>query len=92
MATRAVFLVLDVEGLLPVMTFAAEITLVDLAHFHLVRALGHLEYLVMASRALEPFAVHVRFVAEHDRCGILRRERQVSTADFLGEGSTDRNH
>ena len=67
MTAGAVFLVLHVERLLPIMAFAAEISLGDLRHVHLVRPLRHLEYLIMAPDTLKPLAFHVFFMAEDDR-------------------------
>ena len=85
MATDAVFLLFHVKALLPVVALAAEVALGDLAHIHLVGALGHLENLVMAARAFQTLAVDVLFVAENDRRGILGCEGQVSTPDLLGK-------
>ncbi len=80
-----VFLVFDAECLLSVMTLAAEIALGDHFHVHLVRSHGHLEYLVMATRALQAVFADVFFVTEHDRQRAPGRERQVSAADLLRE-------
>jgi len=70
-AASAVLLVLRGEGLLPVVALAAEITLRDLAHIDLVRALRHLEYLIVAAGALHPFFLYMLFMAEDHRRGIL---------------------
>ena len=87
MAACAVLLILDVEAFLPVVTLAAEITLGDLAHFHFIRSLGHLEDLVMAPGAFQTLSVHMLIMAEYDWRGVFGREGQVSTANFLRNGA-----
>jgi hypothetical protein len=87
MAAGAVFLVFYIEGLLTVMAFAAKFALGDLAHVHFVRAVGHLEDLVVAAGAFQAATVHVLIVAEQYGRRIFRREGKVSSSDFLGEGS-----
>ena len=66
MATSAVFLVLDVEGLVAVVTLAAESPLRDFVHVHFVRSLGHLEYLVVTSGAFQAMSVYMLVMAEYD--------------------------
>jgi len=74
------------------MTFAAEISLGDFTHFHLVGPLGHLEYLVMAPGAFESFSIDVLVVTENHRLGILGCEGQISTADLLTERPKRHHH
>ena len=76
-AAGAILLVLRVERLLAVVALAAEITLRDLGHIYLVRALRHLEDLIMATGALQTFILHMLFMAEDHRRGILGREGEA---------------
>jgi hypothetical protein len=85
MAAVAVLGVLDVEGLLSIVAFPAEFAFGDLAHVHFVGTLRHLEDLVMAPGAFEAFLAHVPLVAEKDRRGLFRSERQVTPAHLLSE-------
>src|SRR5512144_825147 len=91
MAANAVLRFLYVEALLPVVAFTAEFTFRDLAHVHLVGSLLHLENMVVASGALEPFFLHVFLVAEHNWQGILRSKSQISAAHLLSMGA-EGNH
>jgi hypothetical protein len=84
MAFNAIVRTLHVEGLLAVVALAAEVSLGDLGHVHLVRTLGHLKDLIMASRALDALAFDVGFVAEDHRPGALGRELDVTAAYLLG--------
>ncbi len=70
-AARTAALVLDIETFLTVVAPAAELAFIHFGHIHLIRALGHLKYLVMAGRALEAFLAHMFFMAEMNRCGAL---------------------
>jgi hypothetical protein len=83
MTSYAIFFVTYVKGLLAVMAFAAKVSLGDLCHVHFVRSLRHLKNLVMTTRALEAFIAYVLFVAENDRAGIFRREREIAAAYFF---------
>ncbi len=85
MAAVAVLLVLHVEGLLAVVALAAEVALRDLGHVDLVRPLGHLKDLIVTGRALDALGLHVQFMAEDHRFGVLGREGQVASAHLLGE-------
>ncbi len=67
------------------MTFAAESALRHLAHFHFIRALDHLEYMVMAIPALHTFPDYVLFMTEQHRFDprIFRPEDDVAPPDGL---------
>jgi hypothetical protein len=52
MAPSAVRLVFHIKNPFPVVAVAAELTLGDFAHVHLVRILGHLERMVVTGAAL----------------------------------------
>jgi len=67
MTPRAILLVLRVEALLAVMAFPAEITFGYLVHIHLGGTLGHLEYLIVTSSALQAFSNHMLLMTENDR-------------------------
>jgi len=71
------------------MACTAKISLGDFSHVHRIGPLGHLENLVMTARAREALPVHVFFVAENDRGGVLRRKHQITAADLLRR-STER--
>jgi len=64
MALVAACLVVDIEGPSTVVAVAAELTLGDLAHVHLIRILGHLERMVMTGTALVFLPVYMHCVTE----------------------------
>ena len=83
MALIAVLGVLHVEGLAAVVALSAEIALRDLAHFHLVGALRHLEHGVMTARALESLVRDMLLMTEDDRFRALGAERQVASPHLV---------
>jgi hypothetical protein len=61
------------------MTLAAKTALRDFIHLHFIRALRHLEYLIMTTGAFEAFIDHMLFMTERDRRSTYRREPQIAT-------------
>jgi hypothetical protein len=74
MTLFAVFLGVRIGRFLPVMAFPAEVAPVDPAHIHLVRSLGHLEYLIVTLSALEAFFVHMFIMTKDDGSCVFRHE------------------
>jgi hypothetical protein len=82
-ATGTILLIDHIKRSLAIMTFAAEITLGQLCHVHLVRSLGHLEELIVTIAAAKSFFIYVFFVAEENGPRILGRERYIAAPNLL---------
>jgi hypothetical protein len=87
MAARTILLVTHIKRPLAIMTLAAEITLGQFFHVHLVRSLRHLKELIVTIAAAKSFFIYVFFVTEENGPRVLGRERYITTPDLLCKGT-----
>jgi hypothetical protein len=89
-AAGTILLITHIKSPLAIMTFAAEITLGQFFHVHLVRSLLHLEELIVTITAAKSFFIYVLFVAEENGPRILGRESHIAASNLLCK-DTDRD-
>jgi hypothetical protein len=91
MTPAAVLLVFYIKGFFSIVAFSAEIAFIDAGHFHFVRTLGHLEYLVVTAGAFETFFIHMLFMAEDDYRSVLGSKGYVTSPDLFGRSGVRQN-
>jgi hypothetical protein len=83
MALAAVLFVLCVERFLTGVAFPAEFAFFYPAHVHFGRPFGHLEHMVVTSRALDAVPVHMGPMTEDNRGDAFWLEGKVPSPDSL---------